>query len=168
MLEKIDVEKSIRLNKIYFENGRVFDTFFVLVFFVLFVLTLPIASITYQIKHMDTIFEDTLGSIFSVLIPLMFSAFIFNTVYKRKNLIRLSNIDKFLIMAAIKELDWTLVVNNQEYIIIKAGTWQRQISIIFDGTDILIHSLRFGRSDIYFRETSKLEQLMSKIKELKK
>lgn len=168
MLEKIDVEKSIRLNKIYFENGRVFDTFFVLVFFVLFVLTLPIASITYQIKHMDTISEDTLGSIFSVLIPLMFSAFIFNIVYKRKNLIRLSNIDKFLIMAAIKELDWTLVINNQEYIIIKAGTWQRQISIIFDGTDILIHSLRFGRSDIYFRETSKLEQLMSKIKELKK
>ncbi|MGE5411418.1 MAG: hypothetical protein ACM3MI_10705 [Clostridiales bacterium] len=168
MLEKINVEKTIRLNKIYFENGRVFDTFFVLVCFALFVLTLPIASISYEIEHIDTISEDMLGSFFSVLIPLAFSAFIFNLIYTRKNLARFSNIDKFLIIAAVKELNWTIVINNQEYIIIEAGTWQRQISIIFDGTDILIHSLRFGRSDIYFRETSKLDQLMSKIKELKK
>ena len=77
-----------------------------------------------------------------------------------------SNIDKGVIISAVKELKWEFVSSNQKYIIIKAGTWQRQISIVFDNKDILIHSLRFGQDDFYFTETSRLDLLLDKIKEI--
>ena len=167
MLEKIDTEKTIALNKIYFINGRVFDMFILILMYGMFVITLPIIAISYEINHFDTISTDTLASIFSTLIPIAISGVMFLYLSTRKNLQRFSNIDKEVIISAVEELNWRFVSSNQKYMIIEAGTWQRQISIIFDNSDILIHSLRFGQYNFYLRETSRLDLLLDKIKKIK-
>lgn len=167
MLELIDTEKTIELNKIYFIKGRISDFVNLIMMYGVGVIMLPAIAIGYEINHYDSISDDIMGSVFSILIPLLISAFMFLYLYTRKNLKRYANIDKNIIIEAVKELEWKLISDNQKYMIIEAGSYQRQISIIFDNKDLLVHSLRFGRYDFYFSETTKLEILMDKIKEIK-
>ena len=168
MLVKIDSEKTISKNKICFSSVGITDFVNMIVMYGIGVFMLPVIAIVYEFNHFDTITEDIFCSIFSILIPLVISSFIFFKLYTRNDLKRFSNIDNDLIIKAVNELKWEFESSNKDYMVIKAGTWQRQISVIYDKGDILIHSLRFGKFDFYLRETSRLEVLMRKIDEIKK
>lgn len=166
MLENIDTQKSIAQNKIHFNNRGFFDIIMMIITYLAFVVTPPIFAVRYAFLQYNDVSNDKLISILILLVLLTISLFFFYKLYSRKILFRITNVDKNLIFEAIAALEWDIIASNQTYLIVKPNTWQKQISILFDKKDILVHSLRFGKYDFYFRETSKLNLLLSKIKEI--
>ena len=149
-----------------FSSGRMLDSFNKWTLY-LFILILPVAAIGYEILNINTIGENILGSIFTILIPLGISLYFFFDFKSRNDLERIKNVNTALIQAVLNDLNWKSIVQNQDFWIIKPGKWHYQISIIFVGNDILIHSIRFGWSDFYTSETTNLKKFIDKLNEIK-
>ena len=167
MINKINVEKSIETNKIHFCDPDFSDLAELVIFYIIALLT-PIGAFIYEFQHRETFHANILGSIISVLLALLFSTIILYLLLTRKDLKRFPGIPKEVINEAIKELNWETEVDNKNYLIINPGTRDRQLSIIFDGREILIHTLRFTKVSLYFGETDKLNLFLSKVEEIKK
>ena len=70
------------------------------------------------------------------------------------------------IVKAIVELNWIIDFNDTNYMVILPDNW-KQITIVFNGRDAYIHSLRVVRFG-YSRSLFMQEQLLNKIDDIKK
>jgi len=175
MKTSIDIQDSILKSKLIFKTS-LFDVLFDFLLYSTLILMLPIVYITYAVGHLDSLFEDILGQIITVLLCFGFSAFILIRTLNIKNLKRVANVkpktNKNLLFLAIEELKWKVFLESDDCLIVKAGTWNCQLTIIYDSDDLLINVLSFGRYEIispfYFaRNRDNLDLIIDKIKELK-
>jgi hypothetical protein len=166
MIYTINVDKTIQLNEIYFESNRFVDFIFAVMAY-LIIPALPILTILYYIVHRDTFEENLIISLIIIAISLLIATIALFQRITRKRLLRLSGYSKELVLATVKELNWQISSSKQNYLIIKPEKLWRQISIIFDNNDILIHSARLTKYDIYFREIFQLDTFLKKLNEIK-
>jgi len=111
-----------------------------------------------------------MGMFFSIFVPLLVSFFVAEIIYGRKKLIRLVDVNRNIIVKVTKELNWSIIRDETDYIIIEAGYYLYQISIIFDNNDILVHSLRYAPKDddIFTFRRKQLDIFIEKVSEIKK
>lgn len=168
MLRKIDIQKSIGSNRIYFTEGRIENFIYFSIVYFLLVFLLPFMSIRYEVINFKDLSNDIMSMFFSIFVPLLISVIVALFIYERKRLIRLSEIDRKTIIKAAKELDWSIEYDETDFIIIEAGYYLYQISIIFDNKDLLVHSLRYSprARNIFTYKQRQLNIFMDKVKEI--
>ena len=175
MKTSIDCQESILKSKIIFKSNF-FEDLFDFLFNSTLILMLPTFYVIYAIGDIDSLFKDILGQIITLLMCFGFSAFILVRTLNVKNLKRVANVkpktNKNLLFLAIEELKWKVYFESDDYLIVKAGSWKCQLTLLYDSDDLLINVLSFGRYDIispfYFASNrDNLDLIIDKIKELK-
>ena len=165
MMIKIDSIKTIASNKMFYI--ACWKKLFTIIFYIIAIFIPLFIAIQYAIHSQQ---QNN-----RIIIPIMLafmSSIIAHTIYKqlktRNDIIRISDIDKKYIIIALKDLNWTIVEDNQQYMIIKAASYRKQISIVFDNKDLLINSINLSLFNCsYSLDTSSVDILMDKIEEIK-
>ena len=170
MLREINVKKSIKSNRINFTKGKIDDFIYYSIIYFFGVVLFPFKSIRYEIINFKESSKDLMGMFFSIFVPLLVSFFVAEIIYGRKKLIRLVDVNRNIIVKVTKELNWSIIRDETDYIIIEAGYYLYQISIIFDNNDILVHSLRYAPKDddIFTFRRKQLDIFIEKVSEIKK
>ena len=170
MLREINVKKTIKSNRINFTKGKIDDFIYYSIIYFFGVVLFPFMSIRYEIINFKDSSKDPMGMFFSIFVPLLVSFFVAEIIYGRKKLIRLVDVNRNIIVKVTKELNWSIIRDETDYIIIEAGYYLYQISIIFDNNDILVHSLRYAPKDddIFTFRRKQLDIFIEKVSEIKK
>jgi hypothetical protein len=154
-LEKIDVDKSIKNQKVYRKNWlfvKVID-FLINLFFILSFPFIAFINLRRTLNSED-IFFSTLLFIISLLIALLF-------IYALSNINKLRKVkgispkeNKALITTILEEFEWGLYRNNIQFTQASIDwnwlsfDYGKEIVVIYENENILINCVSFGRGDI--------------------
>ncbi len=168
MITNINIEKSISKNRVYFKRS-ILDMFMRYLAITFLASILPILSIIYMIDRWDTLSNDLFGQIVSNLL-IFGGSIVFILIVSNSN--RLTRIktkkDKSTnivsVVRILQNLGWEIQLSNSDMVVAIPGNWDKQVTIIFHNSDILVNSVRFGRYD--FLEFNNQENLDKVLKEI--
>jgi hypothetical protein len=165
---RVDVERTIRTQRICFNESKwnKINNDIIQIMGCLFAMGLLIYAISFEIGHRNDLHRDALGSFFSIFLPLCLLMFMVFHYSNNRKLTKVSPLIKMDIVKAINELNWIIDFNDANCMVILPDNW-KQITIVFDGRDAYIHSLREGRFG-YSRSLFMQEELLNKIDDIKK
>lgn len=151
MISKIDTQLSKAENRLVFEMS-LFDRIFGFAFNALIVLAFPAITLSYTFQHFDTIKDDLFSDFMGHLVAFGFAYFMYDWVKRPTRLLQIKgknpSENRLIAKKVIEEMDWLVPVENHDYLIAGPKShYQKQLTVIFDRKDILLSSLRFGRSE---------------------
>ena len=122
-----------------------------------------------MIDRWDTLSNDLFGQIVSNLL-IFGGSIVFILIVSNSN--RLTRIktkkDKSTnivsVVRILQNLGWEIQLSNSDMVVAIPGNWDKQVTIIFHNSDILVNSVRFGRYD--FLEFNNQENLDKVLKEI--
>ncbi len=151
MITDIDIQLSKAENKLVFRMN-LFERIFAFVVDTAMIFTFPIITLSYTLQHLDTFKEDYFGELMGNLVAFGFAYFLYEWLKKPTRLHKISGQsieqNKLIAKEVLKEMSWLIQVEKADHLIAgPQSTFQKQLTVIFDRKDILLSSLRFGRSD---------------------
>lgn len=151
MISNIDPQLSKAENRLVFEIS-LFDRMFGFAFNALMVLAFPAMTLSYAFQHLDTVKDDLFAEFMGHLVAFGFAYFMYEWVKKPTRLVQITGKNpienRLITKKVIKEMDWLVAAENHDYLIAGPNSYyQKQLTVIFDRKDILLSSLRFGRSE---------------------
>lgn len=168
---KIDIEKSIAQKRLIPTSWYIiFSDYFI---YSIFALILIICIIGPVIGKPIIIELKEIIWISLVLIILMCTFFALNKMDRLSEInILKSSFDKNSLILLIKENDWSLIKEADNFLIFNATHWffhERQVTIIINYNCIFINVMSFGKNDLkspiyMMKDRSVLNQIIKKIK----
>lgn len=150
----IDIPKSIQTKKLIIRES-LFEKSIEYSFFFILVMMFPFISIMQLNSDIDK--NESIGfSILLLIVSLTVSSLMIYSFFDMNSLKRISGLSRgknsILIKKIAKDNKWVISSMNQQIIIINfswkdsgIGTdWGKQITILFDGNDILVNCISFG------------------------
>lgn len=174
MFSNLNVEKSKIENKAVFQIGWINK---ILQFIVnsYFVFIFPILTMTYTIQNYSTVKNDLFDEFMSNIIALAFAVFFFFYFRNPNKLIKIKgdNLQQNIEISkeVFENMKWEIIAENKEYIIASPPSiYERQITLIFDKSNILLSSMRFGREkfviSFHYDNAEKFQKEFSALKNL--
>lgn len=146
--ERIDVIKSISSNRLYLKRSKI-SRFLITCIEVAIIAIIPFSSIIITLKNTYLFNQGyTLYIILANLSAMLLGYLLFKLFTGGKKLIRIAGINllenKDRLNGIFNPLNWE--VYDEDKVMIAIPNWKTQVTVIFDGKDILINTIRFGRS----------------------
>jgi hypothetical protein len=151
MITDIDIQLSKAENKLVLRMN-LFERIFAFLVNTAMIFTLPVLTLSYTLQHLDTFKEECFGELMGNLVAFGFAYCLFEWLRKPTRLLKISGQsieqNKLIAKEVLKEMGWLIEVEKADRLIARPqSTYQKQLTVILDRKDILLSSLRFGRSD---------------------
>ena len=173
MIDKLDTVKTLKRNRLIFDRN-VFEHYFDWVVLALLIIIPPAITVFYSLSNIESFKTDLLGQIISNVLSFGFVFYIISGIRQSFGLHHLKGTsltdNKDVINNIIKNNNWTLYKDCEDYMIIATGRLKSQINIIFTQNDIVVNSVTFGRNDLIspFFQMRNRENIDKIIEEYKK
>ncbi|WP_316802851.1 hypothetical protein [Pedobacter nototheniae] len=147
--DRIDIVKSLKNNKLYLKRSKI--SRFLISYIEMFIIgIIPVSAIILTIKNIHFFKEGySIYIILANLTALLLGFFLFKLFTGGRKLKRIQGNDlienKESLLNIFKPLNWE-IQHNDDKLMIALPNWKTQVTILFDGKDILLNTIRFGRS----------------------
>lgn len=146
--DRIDVVKSINRNRLYLKRSKT-SRLLIICIEVAIITIIPLSAIIITLKNTYLFNQGyTLYIAIANLVAFILGYLIFKLFTGGKKLLRITGNNlienKEHLNGIFKPLNWEIY--DEDRLMIAIPNWKTQVTIIFDGKDILINTIRFGRS----------------------
>ncbi len=159
MILEIDVSKTIKEQNLAFKQGY-FHKVLSLIFKAV-IISLPVFAIAYTIQDLLQGYKDYLEYLIVNVLALIACFVFFDSIRNslKMEIIKGKNIEqnKAIVLECLEELQLYTVAESFNYLITHKGFYQKQVTIIFKGQDILINALHLSRGNEIQYKSSRMQ-----------
>jgi len=160
----VDIDKTLSKQKIYYKDDGMFYVFNA---YILVVSSLIGGGLLYYIWNHLTYYQTNKEELsFTIVLASTLMGGVIYKILKRRQVLETSLCKREFIIQALNELNWTIIKNEDNFIVANTDNLFRQISIVFDYNNLLIHTLVSTRGGGYWSETLKREIFLKKLEKL--